>query len=219
MIIAKTYEERLSYLYYVNPSYASKILNLMDNNPEFLSIGHLIALTEYPVNFNFSEKHNSDAPANVFEFLMYYIAEAGVNANYGHQQWLKIKNYIRLHKDNPLDHLTDIDLQPKKKQVYIDLNLTCLKYNIKPYHLTLNNIITFKSEIKGIGDGCITFLQSLYSEDEPLPNYSDIGFKKGFMKFYKMDKKPTKKQVFEKSKNWSDVRIVNMLMMQCYHYL
>ena len=33
-----TYEERLSYLYYVNPSYASKILNLMDNNPEFLSI-------------------------------------------------------------------------------------------------------------------------------------------------------------------------------------
>lgn len=227
MIVApKTYEERLSYLFHVNPDYASEILELMIHNPEFLSIGHLIPLTERPVNFNLNknEPYNVNAPANVFEFLLYYIAEAGVNANYGNQQWNKIRDYIRLHKADPLTNLvSSVDLQPKKQQVYNDLNKILIKHNINPYDLTLTQVISFKKEVKGIGDGCITFLQSLYAtkftNETTLPNYSDIGFQKGFMKFYKMDKKPTKKQVFEKSKDWSNIRVVNALMMQCYHYL
>lgn len=222
MIISPiTYEERLSYLYHVNPSYASEILQCMEHNPEFLRIGHLIALTQYPVHFNLNpgEKYYPDAPSNVFEFLMYYIAEAGVRATYGHEQWIRIKNYIRLHKADPLTNLVkDVPLQLKKQAVYNDLNLLCLTYNIKPYDLTLENIIKFQKELKGIGDGCITFLQSLYKPSNvTLPNYSDIGFKKGFMKFY--NKKPTKKQIFDKSKTWTNMNIVNMLMMQCYHYL
>ena len=219
MISPKSYEERLSYLFHVNPSYAGEILELMTHNPEFLSIGHLIALTERPVHFNLNknEVYNKEAPANVFEFLMYYIAEAGVNARYGHAQWIKIRDYIRLHRENPFP--LNLELQPKKQQVYKDIHQACLIHYIKPYELTINHVILFQKQIKGIGDGCITFLQSLYLDDVTLPNYSDIGFKKGFMKFYKMDKQPTKKQVFEKSKDWSNMKIVNMLMMQCYHYL
>lgn len=222
MICPKTYEERLSYLFHVNPSYAGEILELMTHNPEFLSIGHLISLTERPVHFNLNknEPYNINAPANVFEFLLYYIAEAGVNANYGNKQWIKIREYIRVNKNDPLTNLvSSVDLQLKKQQIYKDLNIVLLKYNINPYDLTLDQVITIKNEVKGIGDGCITFLQSLYASETTLPNYSDIGFQKGFMKFYKMDKRPTKKQVFEKSKTWHNIRIVNSLMMQCYHYL
>lgn len=222
MISPKTYEERLSYLYEVNQTYANQILQCMENNPEFLRIGHLISLTEHPVNFNLNknEKYNPDAPANVFEFLLYYIAESGVRATYGYAQWIKIRTYIRMNKADPLTNLKLLDLQPKKQQIYINLNNILLKYNIKAYDLTLIQIIKLQGEIKGVGDGAITFLKSLYAPTTTtLPNYSDIGFKKGFMKFYGLNKKPTKKQIFDKSKNWTHLHIINMLMMQCYHYL
>ena len=222
IITPRTYEGRLTYLFETNYNYASEILQCMENNPEFIKIGHLIALTEYPVHFNLNknEPYNPDAPTNVFEFLLYYIAEAGVKASYGHAQWVKIKNYIRVNT-NPLANLTkEVDLQVKKQQVYIDLNNILLKYNIIPNDLTLDQVIKIQPEIKGIGDGCITFLKSLYAPSTTtLPNYSDIGFKKGFQKFYSLNKQPTKKQVFDKSKNWTHIHIINMLMMQCYHYL
>ncbi len=35
MIAPKSYKERLSYLFHVNPRYAGEILECINNNPEF----------------------------------------------------------------------------------------------------------------------------------------------------------------------------------------
>lgn len=216
MIISPvTYEERISWLLYTNYNYANEILNFMEHNSEFLKIGHLISLTEKSVGFD-----NPEMPQGVFEMLIYYIAEAGVNANYGYKQWIMIKDYIRSHQNNPLTDLSNnIKIQPKKHQVYKDINIYLNKNNIKHYDLTLQYAVVMQNNIKGIGDGCITFLQTMFNGKVTIPNYSDIGFKKGFQKFYELNNQPTKKQIFEKTKNWSNIKIGNMMMQQCYHYL
>lgn len=211
-----TYEDRISYLLYTNYKYATEIIDFMGQNPEFLKIGHLISLTEKCVGYD-----DPEMPQNVFEMLIYYIANAGVNANYSHQQWIMIKDYIRSHQLDPLTNLlTAVNkIQPKKQQIYTDINIYLIQNNINHYDLTLENVITMQHKIKGIGDGCITHINMRFDGEITLPDYSDIGFKKGFQKFYKLDKRPTKKQIFEKTKDWSNVKIGNMMMSQCYHYL
>src|SRR6266516_4060530 len=120
MIISPiTFEERVTYLLCTNYKYGVEILDFMEHNPEFKKIGHLISLTEKSVGFD-----KPHMPQNVFEMLIYYIAESGVNANYGMKQWLSIKDYIRLNKIDPLTDLTNnVKIQPKKQQVYKDINL------------------------------------------------------------------------------------------------
>ena len=216
MIISPvTYEERISWLLLTNYKYAEEIINFVEKNPEFLRVGHLISLTEKSVGFD-----DPKMPQCVFEMLIYYIAESGVNANYGFKQWLLIKDYIRENLSDPLTLLCDnVKIQPKKQQVYIDINSYLNDNDITPYDLTLSTVVKMQKDIKGIGDGCITFINTMYEGDITLPDYSDIGFKKGFQKFYQLDKRPTKKQIFEKTNGWSDIKIGNMFMVQCYHYL
>lgn len=210
-----TYEERITWLLCTNYKYATEIIDFMEHNPEFLKVGHLISLTEKSVGFD-----KPEMPKCIFETLIYYIAEAGVNANYGYKQWSIIKDYIREHQDDPLTNLLDnVNIQPKKRQIYTDINVYLNKNNIKHYNLTLNVVIKMQNNIKGIGDGCITFLSEMFDGKVMLPNYSDIGFKKGFQKFYNLKKRPTKKEIFEKTKDWSNIKIGNMMMLQCYHYL
>jgi hypothetical protein len=220
IIIPITYEERLTVIMELNPTYAIEIVMFMETNPEFLQISHLISLTELPIGFNLNsnEPYRSDAPEGVFEHLIYYIANAGVNANYSHKQWKKIQNYIRTHKSLK-DLTTTLSIQPKKIQVYHDLYHLLIKYNINSYDLNIDQALQLCQELKGVGDGCVTHLQTIFNKPITLPNYTDIGFKKGFMKFYNLDKKPTKKQVFEKSKDWSNMKIANSLMQQAYLYL
>jgi hypothetical protein len=135
MIISPvTYEERISWLLYTNYKYATEIIDFMERNPEFLDIGRLISLTEKPI-------YNSNAPQGIFETLIYYIAEAGVNANYGNQQWISIKGYMQSHQDDPLTNLSnDIKVQLKKQQVYADINSYLERHDIKYYDLTLDNV-------------------------------------------------------------------------------
>jgi hypothetical protein len=216
MINPISYEERLTVIMEINLKYGIEILEFMNNNPEFLVIGHLISLTEYPVNYNKNkhEPYNPDTPFGVFEHLVYYIANAGVNANYSNKQWGILRNYIRTHKN--LTNINYDNIQPKKVKVYRDL---CQLIDKEPYDLTIDEALKICEKLKGVGDGCITHLQLFFDKPITLPNYSDIGFQKGFMKFYKLDKRPTKKQVFEVTKTWSNIKIGNSLMMQAYHYL
>lgn len=220
IIQPKTYEERLTVLMEINQPYAIEIVMFMETNPEFLKIGHLISLTEFPVHFglNPGEPENKELPIGVFEHLVYYIANAGVHRNYSHKQWLMIKNYIRTHQSLK-DLTSNLTIQPKKIKVYNDLYNLLIKFNINAYDLNINQALILCQELKGVGDGCVTHLQTIFNQPVTTPDYSDIGFKKGFMKFYNLDKQPTKKQVFEKSKDWSNIKIANSLMHQAYHYL
>jgi len=202
-----SFQDRLEVIFSTNPTYGCRIIDFISKNPEFESIAYLFPLTDKLICFN-----KDTDPKCMFEFLLYYIAEAGVNANYGHQQYLIIRqNFNNLNLSN---------IQPKKKQVYIDINNYLLKRNIKPNELKLEDIVDLKNNVKGVGDGCLTFLYTIYDTDKvTLPNYSDIGFKKGYQKFYKLDYRPTKAEIIKKSKGWTDVHLVNVLMQQCYTYL
>ena len=218
-----TYEERLTFLMDINSELAIEIMEFMEGNPEFLKVGHLIALTGYPNNYNKNkgEQYNYYAPNCVFEHLVHYIAAAGVRANYGYNQWKMICDYMRLNKDNTLTNLMEnVKVQPKKRQVYNDLNLLLINNNILPYNLSYDQALMICDKLKGVGDGCINSLHLFFNQNNiTLPDYTDIGFKKGFMKFYNLNKRPTKKEIFDITKNWSNVKIGNMIIMQCYHYL
>ncbi len=211
-----SFNDRINAIYETNPEYGERIMVFLDKNPEFSSIARLFPLSDKMTCFT----KESD-PTTCFEFLLYYIAEAGVNAKYGHAQWLLIKDHIRAHDTKPFDGLFTLKLQPKKVQVYKDIE-TYLSANFigNPYKLTLNDVEKMQKEIKGIGDGCLTFLYTIYDTSRVyLPDYSEIGFKKGFQKFYNLPKMPTKKQVMDKSKNWSDIHLVNELLHQVYNYM
>ncbi len=210
-----TREDRLHAIMHTNPIYGQRILLFIAKNPEFSCIAHLFPLTDKMLCFN-----KSTDPKCVFEFLLYYVAEAGVNANYGIQQWLLIKDHIRANHDNPFCGLYDLALQPKKVQVYKNIAAYLLNNNIAPYSLTLDGVLDMKKNVKGVGDGCATFMCMIYDTTKvTLPDYSEIGFKKGFQKFYKLDHRPTKKEVMDKAKGWSDVYLVNVLMQQVFRYM
>ncbi len=229
-----TYEERLTVVLLTNPSYGEKIISFMENNPEFLKVGHLISLTEYPVNYNKNpgEKFNPEAPTCIFEQILYYVAESGVNSNYGRKQWKFMFEFMRDHQDSKdvmsdlLSHCDSVEfkIQPKKRSIYESLKEQLEELDVLPYELTYEQAMEMCKNTKGIGNGCITHLAMLYGDDKDVtPDYTDRGFVEGFQKFYKLDHKPTKKEMLGKTKKWSDtkggIKIGNSIINQCFHYL
>jgi hypothetical protein len=237
-----TYNSRLSVLNIINPKYAEKIEKFIISNPEFLRVGHLLSLTEYPVNYNRNpgESYNPHAPREILEHLVYYIACSGVRYSYALDQWRNIirpfmeNNNLRgINKNsenNVLKNLgnseSTVDLsgknkiQPKKQEIYNGLHNLLQKYKIYPnYSLNYEQALKISKELKGVGQGWLTYLALFFGpETDILPDYTDLYFKKGFTKFYNLTN-PTKKQILKISQGWSNIKIGNMFMHQCALYL
>jgi len=91
---------------------------------------------------------------------------------------------------------------------------------VVPYELNYEQAVKICKNTKGIGNGCMTTIALIYGSPEDItPDYTDRGFVDGFKKFYELDRKPTKKEMLAKTKNWSDVEVGNMLIRQCFYYL
>jgi hypothetical protein len=231
-----SYETRLSIIAEINPNYAIKIMDFMENHPEFLEIGRMIPLTELPYGYNrnYGEVFDNSRPDCVLEHLVHYIAESGVNSSYAAKQWKEISNYMRngkdIRKNNVLENLNSFaseksfKIQPKKVAIYENLNNLLKEYKIFPnYSLTYDQFIKIFHRLKGVGNGCFNHMTMIWGTENDrkniTPDFTDIGFVKGFQKFYKLDNKPTKKQMLDIASKWSDKEIGNAMMTQCFHYL
>lgn len=219
------YDHRLSILKQVNPIYAEEIESFVKNNPEFLKVGHILALSEYPHGYNKNpgEKYNPLAPTTIFEHLVYYIACIGVNYDYALKQWEIILKTLRnksVYQNDMLDKLDLSVLQKKKQQIYKDLCILLRKYEIFPNNsLNYQQVINICKELKGVGQGCVNHLTLFYGDKNNVSvDYTDFTFMKGFIKFYNLQEKPTKKEILKLTSNWSNIKIGNMFMFQCAHY-
>lgn len=208
--------DRLMYVKMTDPEWGCLIQDLFDTNPEFRPYIGIVPMTRYPMGYglNPGEPSRPDMPQNMFEHLIYYIAEAGVNSNYGHKQWDLISQALRSHDGDLKQVLCKFKslIQPKKVQTYIDL-AECLK---PPMNLSDLDII---KEIKGIGIGAIAQIRHFYSDEIDTASLSDRGFISGLMKIYNFQTKPSLKVIKEIVKKWGHAqRAGDAMCFQVFRY-
>jgi hypothetical protein len=203
--------ERLQLISQLDPDWYMMIEKFLIQNPEFGAYAYLVPMHK-PI-------HNQKLKPKYFiDHLLLYICEAGVNRNYAHKQFDLIRNFLQQNNYHLglMVELLGENIQPKKRQIYIDL-----WKHIEPIgalNFTLEHLLQHK--IKGIGVGCIGQLKQFWSTDPNAIEISDRGFIAGFAKVYHINKKPTPKQITEKVEGWGENKIIGSLICtQIYHYL
>ena len=212
--------DRLKYIKLTDPEWGCLIQDLLDTNPEFVPYIDIVPISRYPMGYgrNPGEPHVPHMPQNIFEHLIYYITEAGVNRNYAHKQWDIISTVLR--KNNyDLTMIPKALIQPKKIQTYLDLSEYLKLKDIRPENITIEDIKNPAFKIKGIGIGAVAQLKLFYSSDNDIASFSDRGFIQGFMKIYALKTKPTITQMKKTVEKWGYAqRAGEAMCFQVFHY-
>lgn len=212
---------RLYVINFINPSWYKQINEFLVEHPEFSKLIPIVALDEYPNGFNKNpHEEDVDAPKNIFETILYGLAFAGADVDYGKNQYILILNYFRscvnIDKDIVLPH----DTQPDKIPIYkalvdklidMDIHMNDLKYT--PEHMKIIE------SIEGMTESTITLLHLLYDEvtsDRCLP-YGDKQFKRGMSMFYELET-PSKDVLKKITETWTNKKVGLMFIVQYAHY-
>lgn len=210
---------RLHIIQFINPSWHKQITEFLEEHPSFSKLLPIVALDEYPPGFNKNpHESDNDAPRNIFETILYGIAHAGVDVEYGKAEYLKVSKYLRT-----IDNLTpDVDfpfsMKPNKKRTYRELIKTLNEKNIPVTELTYEQFHEVETSW-GIGESTITLLHLLYDKlesDKVLP-YSDKQFNRGMCMFYNLEK-PTKRELKAFTNKWTNKKVGLMFIVQFAHY-
>lgn len=171
--------DRLTLIKMIDPVWGTQVDDFLEAHPEFKPYTFLAPVTTKPIC--------DDPPKNVLEALMYYIALAGVHRTYGHKQKDLIWNTLRLNGYNITNMIATIgkSLQPKKREVYLEVEKYCKNHGIEPKDLTVDMVLDprFKS-IKGVGNGAISHVKLTYTDSMDIIDYTDRGFIRGFEHIY-----------------------------------
>jgi hypothetical protein len=170
-------------------------------------------LTEYPEfqqYINFVPMHSVETiPYNnvntLFEAVMHYICASGVRYSYACKQWEIIYPLIGNSNDwNSI--LNNVDaikfnhaIQPKKREVYNELCKYMNENGLTHTNITVSNLKVISKNVNGIGVGCVAWCNKYFTNDDDCIEYTDINFKKGFIKIYNTDKLSDRKK---KSEEW-----------------
>jgi hypothetical protein len=210
---------RLNIINFINPSWYKQITEFLEEHPAFNKLLPIVALDEYPPGFNKNpHETDEDAPRNIFETVIYGIAHASVDVEYGKAEYLKMVDHLRKVETYTHNMKLPIDLKPNKKRTYRELINTLLDKNIEITELKYEQINEIET-VWGIGESTITLLHLLYDSvdsDKVLP-YSDKQFNRGMSMFYNLDK-PTKKRLKEITDTWSNKKVGLMFIVQYAHY-
>lgn len=212
-----THYERLSLIASINLTWYQEIVSFVEENPEFGVLIPYVSLTKYPIGFNKNpgERFAPDAPRNIFETLIYSIAAAGVNMDYGHKQYKQIVTYLRSVDFFEENIEFPFKIQPKKIQIYKDLINILLQNNIDINQMKMSDLELVK-QVKGIGVTAISLCEELYGDGQTIP-YTDRQWCIGFSKLYNISK-PTKKQILDITNKWTNKKVGIMFICQCYYY-
>jgi hypothetical protein len=210
---------RLSIINFINPSWFRQITEFLEDHPSFNKLNPIVALDEYPNGFNKNpHETDPDAPLNIFETILYGLAHAGVDVDYGKSQYLKITHYLR--QFDKYEHNMDFpdDLQPEKIRTYRELINRLLDVNIGITEMRYEDL-HFVEDVPGMGESTITLLHLLFDEvtsDKCLP-YGDKQFNRGMRMFYNLEN-PTKAELKSITETWRNKKVGLMYIVQYAHY-
>lgn len=194
-------QTRLMIISQFDPLWAIAISEFVEMNPEFGTYLHMASLSYSPPLPSFY-------PQTVKQGVMFYICQAGVRAQYGHDLYKIVKN-LKIQSDID-DHK---GISQKKKEYLREAIL--LHDNI-----SVEEVINRK--IKGFGVGGTCWIKLHFSDRMELEEfeYTDIGIQKGLMYLYKLKKRPTPAEARKYGEKWKKNKTVgNMFCFQIYGHL
>ena len=210
---------RLQIINLINSSWYRQITEFLEEQPAFDKLIPIVALDEYPNGFNKNpHEQDDDAPRNIFETILYGLALAGADVEYGKSQYLMMLEYFR--NCNVFEEDMDMpeDTQPEKVQIYKNLVNKLLEKNIVSNDLKYEDMEIIES-VEGMTESTVTLLHLLYDDvysDKCLP-YGDKQFKRGMTMFYELDE--PKKDILKAITNtWGNKKVGLMFVVQFAHY-
>ena len=210
---------RLHIINFINASWYNQIIDFLDEQPSFKKLIPIVALDEYPNGFNKNPyEDDKDAPRNIFETILYGLALAGADVDYGKAQYVMILNYFRQCDVFTEDMDLPDDTQTEKVPIYKALVNKLLETNIIVNELKYTDIKIIES-VEGMTESTVTLLHLLYDEvtsDKCLP-YGDKQFKRGMSMFYDIEK-PTKEKLKSITDTWTNKKVGLMFVVQYAHY-
>jgi len=210
---------RLHIINFINAPWYNQITDFLDEHPSFKKLIPIVALDEYPNGFNKNPyEDDKDAPRNIFETILYGLALAGADVDYGKSQYVMILNYFRECDVFTEDMDLPDDTQPEKVPIYKALVNKLLEKDIIINDLKYEDMKIIES-VEGMTESTITLLHLLYDEvtsDKCLP-YGDKQFKRGMTMFYDIEK-PTKEKLKLITDTWTNKKVGLMFIVQYAHY-
>jgi len=210
---------RLQIINLINSSWYRQITEFLEEQPAFDKLIPIVALDEYPNGFNKNpHEQDDDAPRNIFETILYGLALAGADVEYGKSQYLMMLEYFR--NCNVFEEDMDMpeDTQPEKVQIYKNLVNKLLEKNIVSNDLKYEDMEIIES-VEGMTESTVTLLHLLYDDvysDKCLP-YGDKQFKRGMTMFYELNE--PKKDILKAIANtWGNKKVGLMFVVQFAHY-
>jgi hypothetical protein len=198
-----------------NPEWAVTIYNFIEQYPEFKPYENMV-----PIN-KIEPMHYTNVNT-LFQAVMHYICAVGVRYTYAFKQWALIYPLINYDDweqimENSINLRTNVNIQPKKREIYYNLCLFMNENNLNHKNLNISHIKLLQKNISGIGAGCLAWCKRYFSLDDDCVEYTDIYFKKGFEKIYKTNSLAQRKQ---KAKEWENKkfgRIGSLMTLQIGH--
>ena len=210
---------RLHIINFINASWYNQITDFLDEHPSFKKLIPIVALDEYPNGFNKNPyEDDKDAPRNIFETILYGLARAGADVDYGKAQYVMILNYFRQCDVFTEDMDLPDDTQPEKVPIYKALVNKLLETDIIVNDLKYEDMEIIES-VEGMTESTVTLLHLLYDEvtsDKCLP-YGDKQFKRGMSMFYDIEN-PTKEKLKSITDTWTNKKVGLMFVVQYAHY-
>jgi len=210
---------RLHIINFINAPWYNQITDFLDEHPSFKKLIPIVALDEYPNGFNKNPyEDDKDAPRNIFETILYGLALAGADVDYGKSQYVMILNYFRQCDVFTEDMDLPDDTQPEKVPIYKALVNKLLEKDIIINDLKYEDMEIIES-VEGMTESTITLLHLLYDEvtsDKCLP-YGDKQFKRGMTMFYDIEN-PTKEKLKLITDTWTNKKVGLMFIVQYAHY-
>jgi hypothetical protein len=212
---------RLLIINFINPSWFRQISEFLIEHPPFIRLLPIVALDEYPNGFNKNpHEDDKDAPRNIFEIILYGLAFAGADIDYGKYQYLLMIDYFRKCDTIERDMDMPSNAQPEKIPIYKALVNKLLEKNIDLNDLAYNpEHMEIIESVEGMTESTVTLLYLLFDEvtrDRCLP-YGDKQFKRGMCMFYGLEN-PTKQELKAITDTWTNKKVGLMFVVQYAHY-
>lgn len=196
----------------MSSSWQQKVEQFVQEYPEF--IPYLNMAPDYP----FKKMHYRNVN-NLFEAILHYICAVGVRYSYALKQWNIIYPLIASYNSweticcNVATLIDNPNIQPKKRKIYFDLCQYMNENGLDNNNISVNNLRDIQKNVNGVGDGCVAFCKKYFTMDDDCLEYTDIYFKKGFMKIYGTDKLSERKKKCTEWKNKNFGRVANLFVL------
>lgn len=201
------FNTRLEFIKMVNPKWGEEIENFVLLNNEFIPYLGIVSINDKPLEL--------DEINNLFENILYCMCSSGVNAKFGYNLYLKVKQFLNIKF--PCQDF-DFKISETKRKYIKSLIDNLLQNNIRPSELTFDLFIKHNlQQIKGIGKTTLSIIFSTYNDDWSIIPSTDRNIISAVKKVYGANIK-TQKEINQISKTWSNPKVAVAFLRNIYNY-